>query len=95
MAPCFFTEADLIARAAQDDQLIWDNTTWISGHSNVADSPSNFSTYDVLDALVEPSTRICKYVCLYFRLGHGIALLLFLIIILRSSSLQATLLAAK
>lgn len=52
MAPCFFTEADLVAGAAQDDQLIWDNTTWISGHSNVADSPSNFSTYDVLDALV-------------------------------------------
>ncbi|KAK0458636.1 uncharacterized protein EV420DRAFT_368640 [Desarmillaria tabescens] len=52
MAPCFFTEADLKAGAATDDQLIWDNTTWISGHSNVADNPSNFSTYDVLDTLV-------------------------------------------
>ncbi|KAK0471831.1 hypothetical protein IW261DRAFT_1344112, partial [Armillaria novae-zelandiae] len=52
MAPCFFTEADLEAGAAQDDQLIWDNTTWISGHSNVADCPSNFSTYDVLDSLI-------------------------------------------
>ncbi|KAK0474605.1 hypothetical protein IW261DRAFT_1649491, partial [Armillaria novae-zelandiae] len=52
MAPCFFTEADLDAGAAQDDQLIWDNMTWISGHSNVADCPSNFSTYNVLNSLI-------------------------------------------
>ncbi|KAK0200200.1 hypothetical protein DFS33DRAFT_1395473 [Desarmillaria ectypa] len=52
MAPCFFTEADLEAGVAQDGQLIWDNMTWISRHCNVADHPSNFSTYDVLDVLV-------------------------------------------
>ncbi|PBK67911.1 hypothetical protein ARMSODRAFT_1085611 [Armillaria solidipes] len=46
----FVTEADLKAGAAHDDQLIWDNTTWISGHSNVTDNPSSFSTYNVLDA---------------------------------------------
>ncbi len=69
MAPCFFTEADLVAGAAQDDQLIWDNTTWISGHSNVADSPSNFSTYDVLDTLVAYYMNTTIYPNLQVRLS--------------------------
>ncbi|KAK0212064.1 hypothetical protein DFS33DRAFT_1248379, partial [Desarmillaria ectypa] len=53
LGPCFFTEADLKGGAAQDGQLLWGTTTWISGHPNIApDSVSDFSSFDVLDALV-------------------------------------------
>ncbi|PBK59281.1 hypothetical protein ARMSODRAFT_899499 [Armillaria solidipes] len=53
LGPCFFTEADLDAGAAQDGQLLYGATTWIDGHHNVApDSISDFSSFDVLDALV-------------------------------------------
>ncbi|KAK0450592.1 uncharacterized protein EV420DRAFT_741788 [Desarmillaria tabescens] len=53
MTPCFFDEDDLEAGAAQDGQLLWGRTTWISGHRNVGpDSISDFSSFDVLDALV-------------------------------------------
>ncbi|KAK0204354.1 hypothetical protein DFS33DRAFT_1434599 [Desarmillaria ectypa] len=53
MGPCFLAEADLNAGAAQDGQLLWGNTTWISGQRNVApDSVSSISSFDVLDALV-------------------------------------------
>ncbi|KAK0234371.1 hypothetical protein EDD85DRAFT_1025275 [Armillaria nabsnona] len=58
----FFTKADLKAGAAQDDhwQLIKDNTTWISGHSNVADNTLNFSTYDVLAVVIIAGGRMTQ-----------------------------------
>lgn len=53
LGPCFFTEDDLAAGAAQDGQLLYGATTWIDGHHNVApDSVSDYSSFDVLDALV-------------------------------------------
>ncbi|KAK0221242.1 hypothetical protein EDD85DRAFT_960409 [Armillaria nabsnona] len=53
LGPCFFTEEDLTAGAAQDGQLLYGATTWIDGHHNVApDSISDYSSFDVLDALV-------------------------------------------
>ncbi|KAG7451802.1 uncharacterized protein BT62DRAFT_959698 [Guyanagaster necrorhizus] len=54
LSPCFFDEDDLEAGAAQDGQLLWGKRTWMSGHRNVApDSISDFSSFDVLDALVD------------------------------------------
>ncbi|KAK0196324.1 hypothetical protein F5146DRAFT_323046, partial [Armillaria mellea] len=53
LGPCFFTSADLSAGAAQDGQLLYGATTWIDGHHNIApDSVSDYSSFDVLDALV-------------------------------------------
>ncbi|KAG7439897.1 uncharacterized protein BT62DRAFT_1013347 [Guyanagaster necrorhizus] len=53
MGPCFFDEDDLSAGAAEEGQLLWGRTTWISGHTNVApDSISDYSSLDVLDSLV-------------------------------------------
>ncbi|KAK0196327.1 hypothetical protein F5146DRAFT_323170 [Armillaria mellea] len=53
LGPCFFSDADLSAGAAQDGQLLYGATTWIDGHHNVApDSVSDYSSFDVLDALV-------------------------------------------
>ncbi|KAK0209461.1 hypothetical protein IW262DRAFT_1416835 [Armillaria fumosa] len=53
LGPCFFSEADLDAGAAQDGQLLYGATTWIDGHHNVApDSVDDYSSFDVLDALV-------------------------------------------
>ncbi|KAK0493842.1 hypothetical protein EDD18DRAFT_1178117 [Armillaria luteobubalina] len=53
MCPCFLTEADLSAGAAQDGQLLWGKTNWISGSRNVGpDSVTGVSSFDVLDALV-------------------------------------------
>ncbi|KAK0452201.1 uncharacterized protein EV420DRAFT_1645842 [Desarmillaria tabescens] len=53
MCPCFLTKADLNAGAANDRQLLWEETTWISGHRNVApDSVCGVNSFDVLDALV-------------------------------------------
>ncbi|KAF8883662.1 hypothetical protein CPB85DRAFT_1233192 [Mucidula mucida] len=54
MGPCFFNANDLSAGAAKSDQLVWGDTTWISGHYNIGpDSISEFSSYDVLDSLVD------------------------------------------
>ncbi|SJL16617.1 uncharacterized protein ARMOST_20143 [Armillaria ostoyae] len=53
MCPVFLTEADLCAGAAQDGQLLWGKTNWISGSRNVGpDSVTGVSSFDVLDALV-------------------------------------------
>ncbi|KAK0477863.1 hypothetical protein IW261DRAFT_1565659 [Armillaria novae-zelandiae] len=51
--PCFLAEADLSEGAAQDGQLLWGKTNWISGSRNVGpDSVTGVSSFDVLDALV-------------------------------------------
>ncbi|KAK0199477.1 hypothetical protein DFS33DRAFT_222313 [Desarmillaria ectypa] len=53
LGPCFFDKDDLSAGAAEEGQLLWGKTTWISGHSNVApESISNYASFDVLDSLV-------------------------------------------
>ncbi|KAK0201360.1 hypothetical protein DFS33DRAFT_1346582 [Desarmillaria ectypa] len=53
LAPCFFDEDDLSGGAAEEGQLLYGKTTWISGHNSVApDSISNYGSYDVLDSLV-------------------------------------------
>ncbi len=53
ICPVFLTEADLSAGAAQDGQLLWGKTNWISGSRNVGpDSVIGISSFDVLDALV-------------------------------------------
>ncbi|KAK0229585.1 hypothetical protein EDD85DRAFT_850983 [Armillaria nabsnona] len=53
MCPCFLAEADLSAGGAQDGQLLWGKTNWISGSRNVGpDSVTGVSSFDVLDALV-------------------------------------------
>lgn len=53
MGPCFFDATDLAAGGAQSDQLLWGITTWVSGHYNVGPSNiTNYSSFDVLDALV-------------------------------------------
>ncbi|KAG7441816.1 uncharacterized protein BT62DRAFT_955421 [Guyanagaster necrorhizus] len=53
MAPCFFTQADMDAGATGDDVLLWGMTTWIDGKANILPSSViNFSSFDVLDALV-------------------------------------------
>lgn len=54
MAPCFWTQADVEAGAAQADVLIWGMTTWISGHENVGPTGvSDYSSFKALDALIE------------------------------------------
>ncbi len=87
------TEADLSAGAAQDGQLLWGKTNWISGSRNVGpDSVIGVSSFDVLDALVMyymdrklyPNLKVTT---LFIR---GIPLLIF-----RSSSSVVTLLVAK
>ncbi|KIY70692.1 hypothetical protein CYLTODRAFT_347276 [Cylindrobasidium torrendii FP15055 ss-10] len=53
MSPCFFNTLDVDAGAVVEDQLVFNGTTWSSGHSNVLpDSISDFSAYDVLDELI-------------------------------------------
>ncbi|KAK0229597.1 hypothetical protein EDD85DRAFT_851012 [Armillaria nabsnona] len=53
MCPCFLAEAYLSAGAAQDGQLLWGKTNWISGSRNVGpDSVTGVRSFDVLDALV-------------------------------------------
>lgn len=53
MAPCFFTQPDMQAGAAEEDVLLWGMTTWIDGKENVLPSSvPNFGSFDVLDALV-------------------------------------------
>ncbi|KAK0237429.1 hypothetical protein EDD85DRAFT_543420 [Armillaria nabsnona] len=53
MAPCFFTQPDMQAGAAQEDVLLWGVTTWIDGKENILPSSvPNFGSFDVLDALV-------------------------------------------
>ncbi|KAK0201354.1 hypothetical protein DFS33DRAFT_1346524 [Desarmillaria ectypa] len=50
---CFFDEDDLSGGAAEEGQLLYGKTAWISGQDNVApDSISNYSSFDVLDSLV-------------------------------------------
>ncbi|KAJ3888571.1 hypothetical protein GG344DRAFT_53366 [Lentinula edodes] len=54
MAPCFWTQPDVEAGAAQADVLIWGMTTWISGHENVGPTGvSDYSSFKALDALIE------------------------------------------
>lgn len=54
MAPCYWTEKDLSAGAAQRSQLIWGDMTWVSGEENVGPLlVPHFSSYQVLDSLVE------------------------------------------
>ncbi|KAJ3809587.1 hypothetical protein F5876DRAFT_43583 [Lentinula aff. lateritia] len=54
MAPCFWTQVDVEAGAAQPDVLIWGTTTWISGHANVGPTGvSDYSSFKALDALIE------------------------------------------
>ncbi len=93
MCPCFLAEADLSAGAAQDGQLLWGKTNWISGSRNVGpDSVTGVSSFDVLDALVAyymdrklyPNLKVTT---LFIR---GIPLL-----ILRSLLSGVTLLVAK
>lgn len=53
MAPCFFTQPDMQAGAAEEDVLLWGMTTWIGGKENILpNSIPNFGSFDVLDALV-------------------------------------------
>ncbi|SJK99149.1 uncharacterized protein ARMOST_02436 [Armillaria ostoyae] len=53
MAPCFFTQPDMQAGAAEEDVLLWGMTTWIDGKENILPSSvTNFGSFDVLDALV-------------------------------------------
>ncbi|KAF8888199.1 hypothetical protein CPB85DRAFT_288993 [Mucidula mucida] len=53
-APCFFTQVDVTAGAAQKDSLVFGDTTWISGQKNVGpDGVSDLSSYDVLDDIVD------------------------------------------
>jgi len=52
MAPCFLIEVDR-AGAATDQQLLFGETTWASGHKSVApDSIDSISSYKVLDLLI-------------------------------------------
>ena len=53
MAPCWWTQEDLNAGAAEETQLIWGKMTWVSGKYNVGPSlVAKFSSYSVLDSLV-------------------------------------------
>ena len=53
MSPCFFTEQDQTASAAEEGVLLFGATTWASGHYNThPKSIKKYSSYDVLDALV-------------------------------------------
>ncbi|KAH8832094.1 hypothetical protein DL96DRAFT_1589911 [Flagelloscypha sp. PMI_526] len=53
MAPCFMNEVD-VGKAIPKDTLVFDGTTWISGHDNAG--PNNvkgFGSFSVLDSLVD------------------------------------------
>ncbi|KIK55672.1 hypothetical protein GYMLUDRAFT_175314 [Collybiopsis luxurians FD-317 M1] len=53
MAPCFWTELDVQAGAAQSDVLVFGLTTWIDGKENVGPSTiSKYSSFRVLDDLI-------------------------------------------
>lgn len=52
MAPCFLVNQDKTAGSANDQTLLYGETTWISGHNSVAPSNSEISSYDVLDNLI-------------------------------------------
>ncbi|KAF9041992.1 hypothetical protein BDZ89DRAFT_1109651 [Hymenopellis radicata] len=54
MAPCFFDKADRAAGALQSDQLSWGRIDWVTGEYNVGPkSVSNYSSFSVLDSLVD------------------------------------------
>jgi hypothetical protein len=53
MAPCFLSEEDLDAGAANSDQLLFGLTTWISGQKSVAPEGAAISSYEVMDKLIE------------------------------------------
>ena len=53
MAPCFWTELDVQAGAAQPDVLVFGETTWIDGKENVGPATiSKYSSFRVLDNLI-------------------------------------------
>jgi len=51
MAPCYLAEMDL-AGAATADNIIFGETTWVSGHKNVAPANVEVSAYEVMDELI-------------------------------------------
>ncbi|KIY72731.1 hypothetical protein CYLTODRAFT_388319 [Cylindrobasidium torrendii FP15055 ss-10] len=55
MNPCFMAEKDVDAGAVSEGQLIWNDTTWISGHTNIGPDSlvDTVSSYDVVDRLVK------------------------------------------
>lgn len=53
MAPCFLVAQDLTAGSASEDNILWGQTTWISGHKNTEPSHLELSSYDVMDILVD------------------------------------------
>jgi len=51
MAPCYLADIDL-AGAATPDNIIFGETTWVSGHKNTGPSTVETSAYEVMDELM-------------------------------------------
>lgn len=50
--PCFLAESDL-AGAAKEGDILFGDTTWISGHQNIQPPSVQISSYEVIDELVD------------------------------------------
>jgi hypothetical protein len=54
LSPCFMAQKDLDAGAVSEDQIIWGDTTWASGHYAISpDNATELSAFTLLDELVD------------------------------------------